>query len=75
MNPYLASLLAEDRLSTDRLEAECHRPAAHSAGPAGPPRRVRAAGPPRRVRRVAGWLLIEAGLRLAVGRRPAALRG
>jgi hypothetical protein len=45
--------------------------AAAGAGGAGVPR----TGPARRVRRIAGWLLIEAGLRLAVGRRPAALRG
>jgi hypothetical protein len=31
--------------------------------------------PARRVRRLAGWLLIEAGLRLAVGRRAATLQG
>lgn len=30
---------------------------------------------PGRVRRIAGWLLVDAGLRLAVGRRHAALRG
>lgn len=30
---------------------------------------------PGRVRRIAGWLLVDAGLRMAVGRRPAALRG
>lgn len=62
-----------------------------SAGVAGPQCRVRgshafgadsatttcvvAGTPARRVRRLAGWLLIEAGLRLAVGRRTATLQG
>lgn len=54
--------------------AGAHGPAASWSG-TGAGRPGPAAAPRRRVRRRAGWLLVDAGLRLAVGREAASLQG
>lgn len=89
MNPYFSSRMADDRLAerlsdrrsdgrsdglAERGEGRlgARRAALDVTGvvPVGP-----AGGPGRRVRRRAGWLLVGAGLRLAMGREAVSLRG
>ena len=71
MNPYFAARLVDDRRASDRRALEASWGARRPAGRHEP----LPTGGRRRVRRLAGWLLIDVGLRLAVGRQPAAFPG
>lgn len=76
MNPYFSSRLADDRLAERLSEHQSDHPSDHpSLGGTGVVPVGTAVGPARRLRRRAGWLLVGAGLRLAMERDAVSLRG